>query len=258
LEASIVDVRGGWKKLILSLAGHTDDTGNIGVSIELKNNDGYTTYAGDGSSGLYIWGAQLEEKPFTSSYIPTNGAAVSRATQAADASGNGLSIALADLDSRVLPALGSTGSGEGTILCEIRPEFPMDVPNSTEGAIAWGSQGLVGSRTSGASGLLYLQGGINIRNYDGVNVLQLNDIYDTENTNIIAVGRWSGATKELLAKNEGAASFSSTSGSFDGDFIFSDTLYLFFNNPLPMWLRNLRFYDKALTETEIESEVAAW
>jgi hypothetical protein len=57
---------------------------------------------------FYIWGAQLEESPYASSYIPTNGSPASRATQAGDSSGNGLSIALADLDPRVTAALGGT------------------------------------------------------------------------------------------------------------------------------------------------------
>lgn len=37
-----------------------------------------TSYTGDGSSGLYIWGAQLEELPFATPYIPTTSAPVAR------------------------------------------------------------------------------------------------------------------------------------------------------------------------------------
>ena len=40
---------------------------------------GTTNYLGDGTSGAFIWGAQLEKLPFASSYIPTETAPVTRA-----------------------------------------------------------------------------------------------------------------------------------------------------------------------------------
>ncbi|HAW7887470.1 TPA: hypothetical protein JLN09_003850 [Escherichia coli] len=41
--------------------------------------DGVTaSYAGDGVSGLYVWGAQVEDSPFPTSYIPTVAATVTR------------------------------------------------------------------------------------------------------------------------------------------------------------------------------------
>ena len=36
------------------------------------------TFAGNGTDGVYIWGAQVEEQPFVTSYIPTNGSVSSR------------------------------------------------------------------------------------------------------------------------------------------------------------------------------------
>jgi len=54
-------------------------------------NNGVTTYTGDGTSGIYIWGAQLEAGSFATSYIATTSASATRTADAASMTGTNFS-----------------------------------------------------------------------------------------------------------------------------------------------------------------------
>lgn len=75
-SASIQSVGGGWYRCSLTLPCASSGTG-YGCSVNISN--GGITYLGDGASGLYLWGAQLEAGAFATSYVPTTTAAVTRA-----------------------------------------------------------------------------------------------------------------------------------------------------------------------------------
>jgi len=73
----ITPLTNGWYRVWLAVnTGALAGVGNDGWFCPA---DFVNTYIGDGTSGGYVWGAQLEALPFASSYIPTTTAAVTRA-----------------------------------------------------------------------------------------------------------------------------------------------------------------------------------
>jgi len=78
--ATIQSMGNGWHRCtITGLAGATASTNINHLIVDSGVN---TSYTGDGASGIYVWGAQLEEAFFASSYIQTTSATVTRAADA--------------------------------------------------------------------------------------------------------------------------------------------------------------------------------
>ena len=77
-NTKIEDVGNGWYKC--SSVGNPNATSPL--RFQLMRSDGATTFTGDGT-GHYIWGIQIEQNSFPTSYIPTSGSTVTRSADVA-------------------------------------------------------------------------------------------------------------------------------------------------------------------------------
>jgi hypothetical protein len=85
---SIMAVGNGWYRC--SITATATGTGNNALVSTQIHTGATNVYAGDGTSGIYIWGAQLEQGAFATSYIPSADSFTSRASTGTFIGSNGL------------------------------------------------------------------------------------------------------------------------------------------------------------------------
>ena len=86
---SIILANGFVKLSCTVTTGHTVAFPSFGIHKDLLTSGiiGNNTYTGDGTSGVYVWGGQLEAGSYVSSYIPTLASSVTRLADSASKSG---------------------------------------------------------------------------------------------------------------------------------------------------------------------------
>lgn len=90
--ATIQNCGNDWYRCSVTTVAESSSTGNLRIYIARNATDANPSYTGDGYSGVYIWGAQLEANAASpSSYVATTSGTSARAYDSAQLTGNNFS-----------------------------------------------------------------------------------------------------------------------------------------------------------------------
>lgn len=77
LTVNIVPCSNGWYRIALTATAAANTTA-FNAIINTTNAAGSASFTGNGTSGIYVWGTQMEVGSYATSYIPTTSASVTR------------------------------------------------------------------------------------------------------------------------------------------------------------------------------------
>ena len=186
VSASIQNYGNGWYRCILTYTPGL--SGNFNVQIRLADASGNTSYTGTGTSGLYVFGAQLETGSIATSYIPTTTAAVTRGADVVTLSG---------------AVSGCIGQTEGTIYAEF--EYKT---NTAERRLIALSNGTASDRV-----MIWTLNNILYAQVEGNSVILANPISAGYHKVAFAYQQ-NGVSGTLFASLDGGAVVSGTSAAF--------------------------------------------
>jgi len=221
---SIQDVGNGWYRCSTTFTV----TGAFGIYMTLHNGS-TTSYTGDGTSGIYVWGAQLETGAFPTSYIPTTTAQVTRSADVASITGTNFSDWYRQEEGTLYVAYSTFGSGTGWGI-----------------TMGGGSDyiSLLKGNSGGANRLSVVTGGVTQGTLDFAGI--------TTGTTYKLAGAYK--ANDLAASLDGATPLTDASASIPT--VSSATIGSLFTQSLNGHIKSIKYYPKRLTDAELQALTA--
>lgn len=228
ITAKIKKLADGWYRCSVSVTAGATTTGK--PSLVLAQSNSVVTYTGDGTSGLYIFGTQLEANPGMTSYIPTTSAAATRAAEVC-------SFPITDNMVKILQSTGHT--------------YVMDIkmlwsPSAATDRIALGGDTLVTRFALGFYGggvfSHNAKGGTSYSALSGIDTLlrhRYSAVYTGTGTDFYIDGTYKDRRSDVVPTSDNTSVM--YIGSASGGRYLNGTI------------SNLRIYDHALTEEEVNA-----
>jgi hypothetical protein len=225
-SSRIEPLANGWFRCEFSVSTTISQSMQLIANASLNGSSNF--FAGDGTSGLLLWGGQLE-RGAASSYIPTTTATVTRAG-----------------DSVVrTPGANEAPQAEGSVIVEVEMAGVLGAGN-----------GLI-ERGGGNGQMLYQQGSVRVSSWDGTQISAAPDSAVSRFQPYRAGLSWGGGpANRFVASNIGAVR--TGSGSFANTFTGDIRLGTTNSGALPLngWMRSVDWYPTRLSDAQLQSMVA--
>ena len=226
---SIEDYGNGWYRVIATSTATSTTNAIFGVNLT----EGGTTYEGTGNGSILVWGAQVEQGSYATSYIPTSGSAVTRAAETCD-------INVTNFSENIFPANSHTLFVDIDVLAD--PESTSSVLKTENGLMT--SEGGYRLRKSTVAASVI---GITTHTLSGfVSINSTGQLYD-DNKGRIKIALKKDSDTVSGAMNGSIETLLSTFGSWNND----DFGIRFVPSVVAMKIHKSLIYNTALTDAEL-------
>jgi hypothetical protein len=219
-NTKIEDVGNGWYKC--SSVGNPNAT--LPLRFQILRSDGETIFTGDGT-GHYIWGIQIEQNSFPTSYIPTSGSTVTRAADVA-------SLAVSEF---------GYNQDQGTVVLE------AVMPPSVISEQFW----ILGSNTNSARWAFSNITSPNVNAYDGASIFTVSSLQPSA-TQKMAIG--TDQSTAIMCLDGVSGNQANTNGNISS---LTTVFYFGGNNGGPPYLnghiKSIQYYPLRLSNAQLQA-----